>query len=44
MRMIEQGGVRANGDKVSDKACTVAVGETIVLQIGKRRFAKVTVA
>jgi len=44
MRMIEQGGVRVNGYKVSDKACTVAVGETIVLQIGKRRFAKVTVA
>ncbi len=43
MRMIEQGGVRVNGDKVSDKACTVAAGETIVLQIGKRRFAKVTV-
>lgn len=43
MRMIEQGGVRVNGDKVSDKACTVAAGETIALQIGKRRFAKVTV-
>jgi tyrosyl-tRNA synthetase len=44
MRMIEQGAVRANGDKVSDRARTVAAGETVVLQIGKRRFAKVTVA
>ena len=44
LRMIEQGAVRANGDKVSDKARTVAKGETIVLQVGKRRFAKVTVA
>ncbi|MGB4228035.1 MAG: tyrosine--tRNA ligase [Candidatus Dechloromonas phosphoritropha] len=44
LRMIEQGAVRANGDKVSDKARTVAAGETIVLQVGKRRFAKVTVA
>jgi len=43
MRMIEQGAVRANGEKVSDKMLIVAVGETIVLQIGKRRFAKVTV-
>jgi len=44
IRMIEQGAVRANGDKVSDRARTVAAGETVVLQIGKRRFAKVTVA
>ena len=44
LRMIEQGAVRANGDKVSDKARTIAAGETIVLQVGKRRFAKVTVA
>ncbi|MGB4912068.1 MAG: tyrosine--tRNA ligase [Candidatus Dechloromonas phosphoritropha] len=44
LRMIEQGAVRANGDKVSDKARTIAAGETIVLQVGRRRFAKVTVA
>ncbi|MBL8432499.1 MAG: tyrosine--tRNA ligase [Dechloromonas sp.] len=44
MRMIEQGAVRANGERVSDKARAVAAGETIVLQVGKRRFAKVTVA
>jgi tyrosyl-tRNA synthetase len=43
MRMIEQGAVRANGERVSDKTSSVAAGETIVLQIGKRRFAKVTV-
>ena len=43
MRMIEQGAVRANGERVSDKTRSVAAGETIVLQIGKRRFAKVTV-
>jgi tyrosyl-tRNA synthetase len=43
MRMIEQGAVRANGERVADKARNVAAGETIVLQIGKRRFAKVTV-
>jgi tyrosyl-tRNA synthetase len=43
MRMIEQGAVRANGERVANKARNVAAGETIVLQIGKRRFAKVTV-
>ncbi|MGB7502158.1 MAG: tyrosine--tRNA ligase [Azonexus sp.] len=44
LRMIEQGAVRANGDKVSDKSATIAVGETVVLQVGKRKFAKVTLA
>jgi len=42
LRMIEQGAVRANGDKVSDKSVTITVGETVVLQVGKRKFAKVT--
>ncbi|MGB8301795.1 MAG: tyrosine--tRNA ligase [Azonexus sp.] len=42
LRMIEQGAVRANGDKVSDKSLTIVVGETVILQVGKRKFAKVT--
>jgi tyrosyl-tRNA synthetase len=42
LRMIEQGGVRVNGDKVSDKALRLATGATYVLQVGKRKFAKVT--
>ena len=42
LRMIEQGAVRANGDKVSDKSLTIMVGETVILQVGKRKFAKVT--
>lgn len=44
LRMIDQGAVRANGDKVSDKAMLVAVGDTVVLQVGKRKFAKITIA
>jgi tyrosyl-tRNA synthetase len=40
-RMIEQGGVRVNGEKVSDKALKLGTGETYVLQVGKRKFAKV---
>lgn len=41
LRMIEQGGVRADGDKVVDKAACLAVGVPVVLQIGKRKFARV---
>jgi tyrosyl-tRNA synthetase len=40
-RMIEQGGVRVNGEKVSDKSLRLAAGATYVLQVGKRKFAKV---
>jgi tyrosyl-tRNA synthetase len=42
MRQIEGGGVRANGEKVSDKALQLTAGETVVLQVGKRKFARVT--
>ena len=41
IRMVEQGGVRVNGNKVTDKALKLAVGATYVLQVGKRKFAKV---
>ena len=40
-RMIEQGGVRVNGEKVSDRSLKLAAGATYVLQVGKRKFAKV---
>jgi len=43
LRMIEQGGVRIDGAVVSDKALKVAAG-TLVLQVGKRKFARVTLA
>ncbi len=41
MRMVEQGGVRIDGAVVSDKALKVAAG-TCVVQVGKRKFARVT--
>jgi tyrosyl-tRNA synthetase len=41
MRMIEQGGVRLDGAVVSDKALKVGAG-TMVVQVGKRKFARVT--
>ena len=42
-RMIEQGGVRMDGERVADKTLRIPAGSTVVLQVGKRRFARVTV-
>jgi len=44
MRMIVQGGVRLNGEKVGDRNLRVAKGATVVVQVGKRKFARVTIA
>ena len=41
-RMIEQGGVKLDGEKVSDKTLVITKGATVVAQVGKRRFARVT--
>jgi tyrosyl-tRNA synthetase len=41
MRMIEQGAVRLNGERVEDKARLLTAGETVVMQVGKRKFAAV---
>ncbi len=41
-RMIDAGGVRADGEKVSDKTLVLRLGEPVVLQVGKRKFARVT--
>ena len=41
MRMIEQGGVRLNGEKVSDKGLALGAGQEFVVQVGKRKFARV---
>lgn len=43
MRLIEQGGVRIDGAVVGDKALKVPAG-TVVVQVGKRKFARVTLA
>lgn len=43
-RMIKQGAVKINGEKVSDKELVIAAGEdSPVYQVGKRRFAKVRI-
>ena len=41
MRMIEQGAVRLNGERADDKGLRLCAGETLVLQVGKRKFAAV---
>jgi len=41
MRMVDQGGVRVDGAVITDKAVKIEVG-TVVLQVGKRKFARVT--
>jgi tyrosyl-tRNA synthetase len=42
LRLIDGGGIRMNGEKVTDKGLTLATGDTVVLQAGKRKFARVT--
>ena len=41
LRMIEQGGVKINGVKVSDRSLVLPVGTDAVFQVGKRKFARV---
>lgn len=41
LRMIDGGGVRIDGEKVTDKALMLTAGSTVVLQVGKRKFARI---
>jgi len=42
-RAIEQGGIKLDGEKVTDKALTLNKGVTVTAQVGKRKFANVTI-
>lgn len=42
-RLIKQGAVRVDGERVDDRGLGIAAGNTHVFQVGKRRFARVTV-
>ncbi|WP_287365567.1 tyrosine--tRNA ligase [Thauera sp.] len=44
MRMIEQGAVKLNGERADDKGLLLKAGETVVMQVGKRKFASVVLA
>jgi tyrosyl-tRNA synthetase len=43
-RMIKQGAVRIDGERISNRALEIPAGTTHIYQVGKRRFARVTVA
>jgi len=43
IRMIEQGGVKLDGERVSDRGLKLARGTVSVAQVGKRKFARITV-
>jgi tyrosyl-tRNA synthetase len=40
--MIQQGAVRIDGERVEDRKLEIEAGTTHVYQVGKRRFARVT--
>jgi tyrosyl-tRNA synthetase len=41
-RMIKQGAVRIDGERVEDRSLTLDAGSTNVYQVGRRRFARVS--
>jgi len=41
IRLVRQGGVRVDGEKVADSALVLAAGGTHIFQIGKRKFARI---
>lgn len=42
LRMIAQGAVRLDGERIEDKSLTLSSGGPFVLQVGKRKFARVS--
>ena len=39
-RLIQGGGVKIDGEKITDMAYTISFDDSVVLQAGKRKFAK----
>jgi tyrosyl-tRNA synthetase len=44
VRAIEQGGVRIDGERVTDRNLRLTAGRTLTVQLGKRKFARVRLA
>jgi len=42
-RMIKQGAVKLDGEKVSDRGLDLARGSVVVAQVGKRKFSRITI-
>jgi tyrosyl-tRNA synthetase len=43
-RMIKQGAVKLDGQKIEDKGLELEKGQVVVAQVGKRKFARVTLS
>src|SRR5210317_2080820 len=43
-RMIKQGAVKVDGERVEDRGLHIEAGSTHIYQVGKRKFARVTLA
>lgn len=43
IRQISGGGIKLDGERVADKHVTVPVGATVIVQVGKRKFVRVTI-
>jgi tyrosyl-tRNA synthetase len=43
LRMVAQGAVRINGERIESKEFKLAGGATYICQVGKRRFARVSI-
>jgi tyrosyl-tRNA synthetase len=43
MRMIKQGAVKIEGEKLDDPRCEIKIGFNSIVQVGKRKFAKIQV-
>ena len=43
LRLIAQRGLKVDGDVITDKTLVIAGGRTVIIQAGKRKFARVTV-
>lgn len=40
-RLLQQGGVRIDGDRIQDRNLLLSANKTLIFQVGKRRFAKI---
>jgi tyrosyl-tRNA synthetase len=42
LRMLKQGAVKIDGDKMEDKSLVISAGEVHIYQVGKRKYAKIS--
>ncbi|CZG86590.1 TPA: tyrosine--tRNA ligase [Legionella pneumophila subsp. pneumophila] len=43
IRMVKQGAVKVDGDKISDPSLKLPIGKSYIIQVGKRRIAKLSI-